>query len=113
MRTFGWGFFLALVCIVCSPMGDALGESPSANEDSSILPDNSGNMRIDQVSVPPNSPSRASPIGASAGVQADPGVVIPVVSPQETSPPNGVKVSFWQWLGSRTVDCSSGVCTFK
>lgn len=113
MRAFVWGFYLALVCIVCPPVGDALGEPPSANQDCSILPDNSSNIPIDHVSVLPNSRPLASPIGASAGVQADPGVVKPVVSPQETPPPNRVKVSFWQWLGSRTVDCSSGVCTFK
>jgi len=34
--------------------------------------------------------------------------------PQEAPPsPSGLKVSFWQWLSPRTVDCSSGVCTFK
>jgi hypothetical protein len=37
-------------------------------------------------------------------------------SPQEPPPsPSGIRVSFWQWLSGtgRTVDCSSGVCTFK
>ena len=34
--------------------------------------------------------------------------------PQDPPPaPGGLRVSFWQWLSSRTVDCSSGVCTFK
>ncbi len=27
--------------------------------------------------------------------------------------PSGLRVSFWQWLSGRTVDCSSGVCTFR
>ena len=34
--------------------------------------------------------------------------------PQDPPPaPGGLRVSFWQWLSSRTVDCSSGACTFK
>jgi hypothetical protein len=34
--------------------------------------------------------------------------------PQEPPPsPSGLKVSFWQWLGTKKLDCSSGACTFK
>lgn len=34
--------------------------------------------------------------------------------PQEPPPPpSGIKVSFWQWISGKKVDCSSGVCTFK
>ena len=34
--------------------------------------------------------------------------------PQDPPPsPSGLKVSFWQWLTTQKVDCSSGTCTFK
>ena len=37
------------------------------------------------------------------------------INPAQEPPPspNGLKVSLWQWLSTRKVDCSSGACTFR
>jgi hypothetical protein len=51
---------------------------------------------------------------SSLMVNHDSGEAKQINPPQESPPsPSGLKVSLWNWLGSRTVDCSSGACTFK
>jgi hypothetical protein len=51
---------------------------------------------------------------SSLMVSPNSGEAVQPSPPQEPPPsPSGLKVSFWRWLNGRTVDCSSGVCTFK
>jgi len=51
---------------------------------------------------------------SSLMVSPNSGEAIQSGPPQEPPPsPSGLKVSFWHWLSGRTLDCSSGACTFK
>jgi len=106
---------LLLVLIACSPMGFAVAQSLPVMAGPSILSANNiRNTTVDQAPVDPNASPDVGAIRASTGVLPDSETVKPKNPPVEPAPsPGGPKVSFWQWLSGRTVDCSSGVCTFK
>jgi len=108
-------FSLFLVFILCSPIGYALAQSTPGIEGCPVVPANNiWNTPIDPLPLDPKSSSYANTIGASAGVHPDSGEAKQINPPQEPPPsPSGIKVSFWQWISGRKVDCSSGVCTFK
>jgi hypothetical protein len=113
MRSTVWCFSLLVLFFAASAGSDAIAESMQAIEGPFTLPaEDSSNGDTRQQADASNATIFASTFKASTEIHRDSGAVTQAKSSQDSSP-NTPRASFWQWLSGRTVDCSSGACTFK
>ena len=116
MKSASWCFSLVLVFIAGS-FGEpiAFAQSMEAEHgDSFVTASKIRNTALASQTAGATAATDTSTANADARVHPDSREVKQSGPPQESAPsPGKPKVSFWQWLNGKKVDCSSGACTFR
>ena len=116
MRSTSWCFSLIFLFIICS-FGEPIvfAQSMEANHGASIVSaSNIQNTALAPQTAGAKPAIYTSSVKTGAGVPSDSRQVKQSSPPEEAAPsPGKPRLSFWQWLSGRKVDCSSGVCIVK